>query len=158
MRQTLEDERIRISPLTAALEFVFITRSSTIHSFVAETIARSFSSNSWTQMCFREMAEYISSHSLPHSSWNLSVLHTESTDAETIASSFSGSSWTLNSQKVLVVPSDFQLIAHPKFRLRGIKLLRQEQRTPGETSGRHDFLPTGRGGRGRCSLSSCIGP
>ena len=42
--------------LTAALEFVSITRSFTeVHSFVAETIATSsFSGSFWTHMCVRD--------------------------------------------------------------------------------------------------------
>ena len=47
------DDRIRINPLTAALEFVSIIRSSTkVHSFVVERIASLwFSGSSWTKMC-----------------------------------------------------------------------------------------------------------
>ena len=52
------DGKIRTYPLTAALEFVSITRSSTeVHSFVVEAIVTSsISGSSWTQKCVREMA------------------------------------------------------------------------------------------------------
>ena len=53
MRQ--RDARIRINPLTAALGFVSITRSST--EVVAETIATSsISGSSWTDVFQRELA------------------------------------------------------------------------------------------------------
>ena len=54
------DGRIRINPLTAALEFDSITRSSTeVHSFVAETIATSSCSGiSWMQLIVKKFAQF----------------------------------------------------------------------------------------------------
>ena len=56
------DGRIRNNRLTAALEFVSITRiarsSTEIHSFVAETVATSFSvtDGSWTQLIVKRFS------------------------------------------------------------------------------------------------------
>ena len=56
MRQ--RDGRIRINPLTAALGFVLITRSSTeVHSFVAEKVVSSISGSSWTQLIVKKSAQ-----------------------------------------------------------------------------------------------------
>ena len=55
MRQ--RDGMIRKDPLTAALEYVSITRPSTeVHSLVAETVASSFS-GSWTQLIVKRFAQ-----------------------------------------------------------------------------------------------------
>ena len=53
------DGRVRNNPLTAALEFVSITRSSTeVHSLVAERVPTSFSDigGSWTQLVVKNFA------------------------------------------------------------------------------------------------------
>ena len=56
----VRDETIRNDRLTAALEFVSITRiarsSTVIHSLVAETVATSFS-GSWTQLIVKRFAQ-----------------------------------------------------------------------------------------------------
>ena len=59
--------------------------------------------------------------------------------AETIASSFSGSSWAHLIVKNFARSdlNHLMLITHLRFRLRNFTFPRHEQRTPGETSGRH---------------------
>ena len=57
MSERLEDKN---NPLTAALEFVSITRSSSeVHSLVAEMVACSFSGtgSSWTQLIVKKFAQ-----------------------------------------------------------------------------------------------------
>ena len=95
-----------------------------------------FSDNFWIHMCVREMERLI--HWInPLTALEFVSLTWSSTDvysfvAETIASSFSGSFWTQLVVKTFAQP---ELIdAHLRFRL---EFPRHEQRTPGETSGRH---------------------
>ena len=55
--QRLEEGKIRINPLTAALEFDPISRSSSVHSIVAETNASSFSGSVWTQLIVKKFTQ-----------------------------------------------------------------------------------------------------
>ena len=99
VREKVRIPSIWINPLTAALEIVSITRSSTgVRSFVAETIAiSSFSGRScqWTQMCQRDGRMRINplTAALEFVSVTRSSTVADSFVVETNASSFSSRSW-----------------------------------------------------------------
>ena len=132
MRQ--RDGRIKIYPLTAALEFVSITRSSTEeHSFIVEAIGTSsISGSSWTQKCVREMedSKKQSSHRCFRICLRNWVLHRGT------LLRCQDNLWFIFKQILMQVivkkfaSSDLILIAHLRLRLRIFRFPRNEQRAP----------------------------
>ena len=139
MRQ--RDGRIRIYPLTAALEFVSITRSSTeVHSFVVETIGTSsISGSSWTQKCVREMQD--SKNQSSHRCFRIRLRNSPLHRGTLLRCR--DDRWFIFRQiltQVIVkkfAPSDLIRIAHLRLRLRNLRFPRNEERAPRETSGGH---------------------
>ena len=129
------DGRIRIYPLTAALELVSITRSSTevgkeVGSFVVEVIGTSsISGSSWTQKYVREIqdSKNQSSHRCFRICLRNSLLH------RSTLLRCRDDRWLVFKQilpQVIVkkfAPSDLILIAHLRLRLRNLRFPRNEQ-------------------------------
>ena len=128
------DGRIRIYPLTAALELVSITRSSTeVRSFVVEAIGTSsISGSSWTQKYVREIqdSKNQSSHRCFRFRLRNSPLHRGT------LLRCRDDRWFIFKQilpQVIVkkfAPSDLILIAHLRLRLRNLRFPRNEERAP----------------------------
>ena len=131
MRQ--RDGRIRIYSLTAGLEFVSITRSSTeVHSFVVEAIGTSsISGSSWSQKYVREMqdSKIQSSHRCFRICLRNSPLHRGT------LLRCRDDSWFIFRQILMQVivkkfPFDLIWIAHLRLRLRNLRFPRNEERAP----------------------------
>ena len=132
MRQ--RDRRIRIYSLTAALELISITRSSTeVRSFVVETICTSsISGSSWMQKYSREMEDIKiqSSHRCFRICPRNWVLY-----RGTLLRCRDGRWFVFKLILTQVIvkkfaPSDLILIAHLRLRLRNFRFPRDEQRAP----------------------------
>ena len=139
MRQ--RDGRIRIYSLTAALEFVSMTRSSTeVRSFVVETIGTSsISGSSWAQRCVREM--YDSKSQSTHRCFRI-CLRNSLLYRGTLLRCRDDRRFVFKQilPQVIVkkfAPFNLILIAHLRLRLRNLRFPRNEERAPRETSGRH---------------------
>ena len=129
-----------MNPLTAAFEFVSISPSSgstEVRAFIAETVTCSFSAGSCMQMCVRDMAGQNKSILSPPL-WNSSPkVGPPQRYTRSLQRCLRVHSQAVPGHSKLSRSLHNLIIAHHGFRLFVFKFLGNEQRKPGETSGRH---------------------